>query len=82
MQTDLISLLKVRTQLYKHYNLTDETIDAWPYWQFEEMIKIINEEAEKEKKRQREQEKDQNKSFNPKSYMNNLSSMTNKFKPK
>lgn len=79
MQTDLISLLKVRTQLYKHYNLTDETIDNWPYWQFEEMIKIINEEAEKEKNKQKEQEKGQQ-NFNPNSYMNKLSSMTNKFK--
>ena len=80
-QTDLISLLKNKVQLYKHYNLNDETIDKWEYWRFEEIIKIVNDLTEEENNQRKSQEADQ-KASQPKipdasSYMN---SMSNKFK--
>jgi len=36
-------ILKNKILMYKQpWNLTDETINKWPYWLFEENIKIIN----------------------------------------
>lgn len=58
-------------------------MDNWPFWMFEENIKIVNELTDEEEKNKKKQEAEQNKSmpnFNPQSYMSGLSSMTNKFK--
>ena len=69
--------------MYKHYNLQDATIDNWPFWMFEEVVKIINDIVEEENKEQKKQQEDQNASmgnFNPSSYMKSMSSMSNKFR--
>lgn len=55
----------------------------WPFWQFEENTKIINELAEEEdkhRKKEEEKQKMNTPNFNPSSYMNNINSMSNKFK--
>ena len=79
----LTSLLKNKLLLQKHYNLQEASIDKWPYWMFEENIKIVNEiteEEEKLRKKEEEKQKMETPNFNPSSYMNNISGMANKFK--
>ena len=69
--------------LQKHYNLQEVSIDEWPYWMFEENIKIVNEiteEEEKEKKKEEDKQKMNTPNFNPSSYMNSVSGMASKFK--
>lgn len=69
--------------MYKHYNLQDSTIDNWPFWMFEEVVKIINDIVEEENKETKKQQEEQGNSmgnFNPSSYMKSMSSMSNKFK--
>lgn len=83
MTIPLTSLLKNKVLLYKHYNLQDSTIDNWPFWMFEEIVKIINDIVEEESKEQKKQSEGQNSAmgnFNPSSYMNSMSSMSGKFK--
>ena len=58
-------------------------IDDWPFWMLEENISIINELTEEEEKQRKKEEDKQQSSmpnFNPGSYMNNMNSMSNKFK--
>jgi len=38
----LIDLLKNKLLLQKHYHLQEISIDSWPFWMFEENIKISN----------------------------------------
>lgn len=79
----LRGLLKNKLQLQKHYNLQEISIDSWPYWMFEENIKIVNElteEEEKERKREEDKQKMDTPNFNPSSYMSGVSNMANKFK--
>lgn len=68
--------------LQKHYNVSEEAMDEWGFWQFEENIKIVNELAEEEEKQRKKEEESQkqNQSFNPSSYMNKMGGMANKFK--
>jgi len=81
MTIPLQSLLRNKVQLYKHYNLQDSTIDNWPFWMFEEVIKIINDIVEEENKDQKKQKDDSGMgNFNPSSYMKSMSNMSNKFK--
>ena len=82
--THLTSLLKYKLLLQKNYHLQEWAIDDWPFWMFEENIRIINELTEEEEKSRKKQEEQQQKgmpNFNPNSYMNSMNSMTNKFKP-
>ena len=79
----LRDLLKNKILLYKHYNLNDDTIYGWPFWMFEENIKIINEINDEEDKSRKAQEKEQNKSMgnaSPNSYMKGMSDVAGKFK--
>jgi len=81
--TPLNSLLKNKLLLQKNYHLLEWAIDDWAFWLFEENIKIVNELTDEEEKQRKKQEDSQQKSmpnFNPNSYMNNMSSMANKFK--
>lgn len=81
--THLTSLLKNKLILQKNYHLQEWAIDDWPYWMFEENIRIINELTDEEEKQRKKQEGDQQKNtpnFNPGSYMNSMNSMSNKFK--
>jgi len=53
-------------------------MDGWPYWMFEENIKIVNELSDEEEKQRKKQEDDQSKSspnFNPSQYMSSMNSM-------
>ncbi len=39
-------LLRNKKVLYQYpYNLSDDTIDNWPFWKFQTMIDLINEEG-------------------------------------
>jgi len=38
----LTDLLKNKLLLQKHYHLQEISIDSWPFWMFEENIKISN----------------------------------------
>ena len=81
--THLNSLLKNKLILQKNYHLQEWAIDDWPFWMFEENIRIINELTEEEEKQRKKQEGEQQKNtpnFNPNSYMNSMNNMTNKFK--
>ncbi len=83
MMGDNNQLFKNKLNLYKHYNLGDDTIDVWPYWMLEEMIKLVNQMNEEEDKERKKQEDGQNKqmgNFSPNSYMRNMNSMASKFK--
>ena len=74
-------LLKNKLLLQKHFNVNEFCINEWPYWLFEENIKIVNEIIEEEERKQKEGEKNSGSSnFNPNSYMKNLDSMANKLK--
>ncbi len=56
-------------------------MDLWPYWMFEENIRIVNElTEEEEKKNKKEEGLNKMPNFNPSSMMNNMNSMANKFK--
>lgn len=72
-------ILKNKLFLQKHYNLQEVSINSWPFWMFEENIKIINEIAEQEKEEQKKQEKEQQSSmggFNPNSIMKDAGNIT------
>jgi len=63
--------------------MQEVSIDSWPYWMFEENIKVVNEiteEEEKQRKKEEDKQKMETPNFNPSSYMNNVSNMANKFK--
>ncbi len=79
----LTGLLRNKILLQKHCHLQEVSIDSWPYWMFEENIKVVNElteEEEKQRKKEEEKQKMETPNFNPSSYMNNVSNMANKFK--
>ena len=70
--------------LQKHFHVAEVSMDEWPFWMFEENIKLVNEILEEEDKQRKKEEDTQSKSmpnFNPSSYMKDMSGMTNKFKP-
>ena len=79
----LTSLLRNKLLLQKDYGTQELAMDCWPYWQFEENIKIVNElveEEETQRKKQESAQQAQTPSFNPGSIMNKMGSMGNKFK--
>lgn len=58
-------------------------MDIWPFWMFEENIKLVNEIVEEEEKQRKKEEDNQSKNmpnFNPSSYMKDASNMAGKFK--
>lgn len=72
-------LLKNKLLLQKHYHVNEFCIDEWPFWMFEENIKIVNELTDEEEQQRKSDESQQNKSanmgnFNPGSIMNNFNS--------
>jgi hypothetical protein len=72
-------ILKNKLLLQKHFNTQEYSMDLWPFWMFEENIKIVNEIVDEENKEREKQEKSQGDmpNFNPNSMMNNASSMMN-----
>lgn len=80
----LRALLKNKLLLQKHYHVNEWAMNEWPFWMLEENVSIINELTDEEEKQRRKDEEQQNKSmpnFNPGSYMSQMSSMANNFKP-
>ena len=74
-------ILKNKINLQRNFYLSENSIDNWPYWMFEEHIKIVNEIVEEENKKRKEQEEQQSKSmggnnFNADSMMKNAQNMT------
>ena len=69
--------------LQKHYNCQEISMNLWPFWMFEENIKLVNQLIEEEE-RQRKSEEDKQKTsmpnMNTSSMMSGMSSIANKFK--
>jgi len=79
----LISILKNKLLLQKHYNCQEISMNNWPFWMFEENIKLVNqliEEEEKHRKTEEDKQKTNMPNMNTSSMMNSMSSMANKFK--
>lgn len=58
-------------------------MDSWPFWMFEENIKLVNqliEEEERQRKTEEEKQKTNMPNMNTSSMMSGMSSMANKFK--
>jgi hypothetical protein len=80
----LRALLKNKLLLQKHYHVNEFSMDNWPFWMLEENVSIINDITDEEENQRKKDEDQQNKSmpnFNPGSYMSQMSSMANNFKP-
>lgn len=79
--TPLNSLLKNKLLLQKNYHLQEFAIDSWPFWMWEENIKIVNElNDEEEKHRKKEENTQKMPNFNPSSILSNMNSFSSKFK--
>ena len=64
--------------LQKHFHTQEASMDRWPFWMFEENIKIVNEIAEEEEKQKKHDEQGQSASMpDTNSMMRNASNMTN-----
>jgi hypothetical protein len=73
-------ILKNKLMLQKHFHLQEISMDNWPFWMFEENVKLVNEILEDEEKSRKKDEEQQQKSmggYNPDSMMKNASSFTN-----
>ena len=69
--------------LQKHFHVAEASMDEWPFWMFEENIKLVNEILEEEDKQRKKGEEEQSKgmpNFNPSSYMKDVSNMSSKFR--
>lgn len=60
--------------LQKHFHYSEASMDDWPYWMFEENIKIVNEIIDEEEKNSKNEEGGQMPSAND--MMKNASNMT------
>ena len=47
--------------LQKHFHTQEASMDEWPFWMFEENIKIVNEIVEEEDKQRKKDEESQQK---------------------
>jgi glucan phosphorylase len=73
-------LLKNKLLLQKHFHVQEISMDDWPFWMFEENVKLVNEIIEEEdKQRKKEEEKQQQNTpnFNPSSITKNMPNMGN-----
>lgn len=76
-------ILRNKLLLSKNYHCQEESMDKWPFWMFEENIKIVNELIEEENKQQKEQEEKQGASMpNMGDMMKNIPNMNNFKMPK
>lgn len=76
----LTFILKNKLLLQKNFNLQESSINMWPYWMFEENIKLVNEIIEEENKdheKQQEKQQDSTPNFDSNQMMRNMNSMTN-----
>jgi hypothetical protein len=73
-------ILKNKLLLQKHFHTQEIAMDEWPFWMFEENIKLVNEIVEEEDSSRKKQEQDQQKgmpNFDANSMMKNASNMSN-----
>ena len=69
--------------LQKHFHTQEAAMDDWPFWMFEENIKIVNEIVEEEDKQRKKDEEGQQKGMpDTNSMMRNASNMSNINMPK
>lgn len=76
-------ILKNKLLLQKHFNLQEISIDDWPFWMFEENIKIANEiidEENKNRKKEEEAYKKNTPNINPRSILKEASDIVKKYK--
>jgi len=76
-------ILKNKLLLQKNFHTQESSMDEWPYWLFEENIKIVNEILEEEeRKRKKEEEEYQSKipNINANSLMRESSNIISKIK--
>ena len=76
-------ILKNKLLLQKHFNTQEAAMDEWPFWMFEENIKLVNEIVEEEETNRKKEEDGQQKqmgNFDANSMMKNAQSMSNNFK--
>lgn len=73
-------ILKNKLLLQKHFNLQEWSMDNWPFWMFEENVKLVNEIIDEEEKNGKAQENGQEGNFDANSMMKNAQSMTNNMK--
>ena len=72
-------ILKNKLLLQKHFHTQEYAMDEWPFWMFEENIKLVNEIVEEEENSRKKQEQDQQKgmpNFDANSMMKNASNMS------
>lgn len=72
-------ILKNKLRLQKAFNLQEFSIDNWPYWMFEENIKLVNEIQEEDKspgEGSSGNRQQNNQNFDTKSMMDNMRNMT------
>jgi hypothetical protein len=65
--------------LQKHFHTQEISMDEWPFWMFEENIKLVNEIIEEEETNRKKDEEGQQKgmpNFDANSMMKNASNMT------
>ena len=63
-----------------NFHTQEEAMDKWPFWMFEENIKLVNEIVEEEDNNRKKDEEGQQKNmpnFDANSMMKNASNMTN-----
>jgi hypothetical protein len=73
-------ILKNKLLLQKHFHLQEWAMDCWPFWMFEENIKLVNEIAEEEESNRKKQEGEQTKGMpDTNSMMRNMSNMSSNF---
>ena len=75
-------ILKNKLLLQKHFHVQEGSMDKWPFWMFEENIKLVNEIIEEEDKDRKKQEGDQSKSMpnmDTNSMMRNASNIGSNF---
>ena len=49
--------------LQKHFHTQENAMDIWPFWMFEENIKIVNEIVEEEENQRKKEEESQSRSM-------------------
>ena len=64
--------------LQKHFHTQEVSMDDWPFWMFEENIKLVNEIVDEEENQRKKDEGEQQRGMpDTGSMMRNASSMTN-----
>ena len=64
--------------LQKHFHTQEVSMDDWPFWMFEENIKLVNEIVEEEDKQRKKDDGEQQKGMpDTGSMMKSAQSMTN-----